>query len=332
MISYRAPTRIDLAGGTVDIWPLYLMLENSATLNVAIDLYARVDLKNLNKNKVVVHSRDLDSYLEYEDIDSVRQKSDLELITSLIKAKRGLTGGFKLTSNCCAPQGSGLGGSSALSVAVNAVLDEYTSENQSSSVTDIISFIQDVETSILGYPTGVQDYYPALLGGVLLLKYRKGSNHSCEKINLETDFIEKHIILSYTGKSRLSSDTNWRVYRAFLENDPEVRDALKIINKATHKAGEALESCNIKKLGEAIREEWENRKLLADGIESKSLKKFMDLAMYKGALAVNVCGAGGGGCFFALTDEKNYPRIVKALKKAGAQIMDFNVSSKPEIS
>ena len=40
----KAPTRIDLAGGTLDIWPLYLFLRNPLTVNVGIDLHAEARL------------------------------------------------------------------------------------------------------------------------------------------------------------------------------------------------------------------------------------------------------------------------------------------------
>ena len=40
-ISASAPTRIDLAGGTIDIWPLYLFHAGAQTLNAAISLRAR---------------------------------------------------------------------------------------------------------------------------------------------------------------------------------------------------------------------------------------------------------------------------------------------------
>src|SRR5262245_42287498 len=43
-IMSRAPARIDLAGGTVDIWPLFLFLKNPVTLNLAIDVYAETDV------------------------------------------------------------------------------------------------------------------------------------------------------------------------------------------------------------------------------------------------------------------------------------------------
>ena len=36
-VEARAPTRIDLAGGTVDLWPLFLLHDDPVTVNAAID-------------------------------------------------------------------------------------------------------------------------------------------------------------------------------------------------------------------------------------------------------------------------------------------------------
>src|SRR5271154_982014 len=40
-IASKAPTRVDLAGGTLDIWPLYLFHPGAVTLNAAISRYAQ---------------------------------------------------------------------------------------------------------------------------------------------------------------------------------------------------------------------------------------------------------------------------------------------------
>jgi D-glycero-alpha-D-manno-heptose-7-phosphate kinase len=39
-IESKAPTRVDLAGGTLDIWPLYLFHPGAVTVNAAITRYA----------------------------------------------------------------------------------------------------------------------------------------------------------------------------------------------------------------------------------------------------------------------------------------------------
>jgi D-glycero-alpha-D-manno-heptose-7-phosphate kinase len=42
VINARSPARIDLAGGTLDLWPLHLFFDNPATINCAIDQFADV--------------------------------------------------------------------------------------------------------------------------------------------------------------------------------------------------------------------------------------------------------------------------------------------------
>ena len=61
-ITTQAPARVDLAGGTLDIWPLYLFHENSQTVNFAIDCYARCLISGRpggrDDKRIVVRSRD----------------------------------------------------------------------------------------------------------------------------------------------------------------------------------------------------------------------------------------------------------------------------------
>ena len=53
MYGYRCPTRIDLAGGTLDCWPLYLFVPSACTLNVAIDIYTQVALEPHNHEHII---------------------------------------------------------------------------------------------------------------------------------------------------------------------------------------------------------------------------------------------------------------------------------------
>ena len=36
----KAPCRVDMAGGTIDIWPLYLFHSGAVTVNFAVNRYA----------------------------------------------------------------------------------------------------------------------------------------------------------------------------------------------------------------------------------------------------------------------------------------------------
>ena len=57
-IESSAPTRIDLAGGTLDIWPLYLFHEGAQTLNAAISLRARCTIHSRAGRGVTIVSDD----------------------------------------------------------------------------------------------------------------------------------------------------------------------------------------------------------------------------------------------------------------------------------
>ena len=59
-ISSKAPTRVDLAGGTLDIWPLYLFHPGAVTVNAAITRYAScvIDQHDEGDTRIKLVSRD----------------------------------------------------------------------------------------------------------------------------------------------------------------------------------------------------------------------------------------------------------------------------------
>ena len=58
IIESTAPTRVDLAGGTIDIWPLYLFHPGAATVNFGVSLYARCRIEEREDDRVILESRD----------------------------------------------------------------------------------------------------------------------------------------------------------------------------------------------------------------------------------------------------------------------------------
>src|ERR1051325_357152 len=64
IIESSAPTRVDLAGGTIDIPPLFLFHEGAATVNFAIDLMARCRIETRDDDRIVLES--IDRGLKFE--------------------------------------------------------------------------------------------------------------------------------------------------------------------------------------------------------------------------------------------------------------------------
>src|SRR5258708_1322684 len=122
-IATSTPTRIDLAGGTIDIWPLYLFHPGAQTINAAINLRARATIARRADARIVIHSQDSDTTVEADDWRGLRDPQHLRLLGLLVHffEARGLT----LTTRCESPAGAGIGGSSALNVAVCAALADW---------------------------------------------------------------------------------------------------------------------------------------------------------------------------------------------------------------
>ncbi len=58
LIESSAPTRVDLAGGTIDIWPLYLFHPGAATVNFAISLRAHCRIETRADDRIILESHD----------------------------------------------------------------------------------------------------------------------------------------------------------------------------------------------------------------------------------------------------------------------------------
>ena len=122
-IATSAPTRIDLAGGTLDIWPLYLFHPGAQTINCAISLRAHAVVETRPDDRIVIHSVDTGATVEADNWRELRGNRELRLLSLLAHffEARGIT----LTTSCESPAGAGIAGSSALNVAVCAALAQW---------------------------------------------------------------------------------------------------------------------------------------------------------------------------------------------------------------
>src|SRR5918997_1606727 len=86
IIESTAPTRVDLAGGTIDIWPLYLFHPGATTVNFAISLYASCRIETRDDDRIILESRDRQVAFDTRlaDIEQLAREERLELIAKLV--------------------------------------------------------------------------------------------------------------------------------------------------------------------------------------------------------------------------------------------------------
>ena len=107
-----APSRIDLAGGTLDIYPLYLFEEGGVTVNMGIDVGSRVRLTPRADRRIVLRSVDTGAEQSAARLEELELGGALDLVARLVRFYAPETG-LDVEMENRAPRGSGLGASSS---------------------------------------------------------------------------------------------------------------------------------------------------------------------------------------------------------------------------
>jgi D-glycero-alpha-D-manno-heptose-7-phosphate kinase len=322
-VESRAPTRVDLAGGTIDIWPLYLFHPGAQTVNIAIRCYASCVVETRSDMRVVLISGDQRVRETYETLaDLGRARSALKLARELIlffEPRRGIT----VRTHSEAPAGAGLGGSSALNIALCGALARVTGRRLSR--TQILEIAKNVEAIVIRVPTGWQDYFPALYGGANAVHLERDGVKR-ERLPLRPANLEKRFVLCYTGQPRNSAINNWEVMKSHIDGDIKVRRNFSRIATIASQMREALLAADWRDVEELLSLDWENRKRNFKGITTPKIERMIEQARRHGARAAKVCGAGGGGCVVFLVEPGTKPEVESCLEKLGGQVIRFAVS------
>ncbi len=320
-ISASAPTRIDLAGGTIDIWPLYLFHAGAQTLNAAISLRARAWIEERPDERIELVSEDIDKQENFS-FDQLPDDETLPLLAKL--AHRFGARGIRLTTRGESPAGAGIAGSSALNVAICGALAAYTKQEFDGEA--LLEIAKDVEAQVIKVPTGLQDYRPAFYGGISAVELHPGGP---VRVPLDVDAheLERRIVLCYTGEPRNSGTNNWEITKRHIDGDQHVFDCFERIRDTAAAMREALTRGDWDATAACLATEWENRKRLAPGVTTPGIETLIARAMAAGAKAAKVCGAGGGGCLFCLVPPDDVAAVRESLADGGARILDFRVET-----
>ena len=322
-IESSAPTRIDLAGGTLDIWPLYLFHDGAQTLNAAISLRAHCSIRPYGHGRdrrVRIVSADTGVTVEASHWSELRDSTELRLLGRLLHYFQAES--LELRTKSDSPVGAGIAGSSALNIAVCAALAAWTGNPRSDEA--LMQIAMNVEAQAIDVPTGAQDFRPALYGGVSAVELGVDGVRRVA-LPLAAADLERHLVLAYTNASRNSGINNWEVIKRHIDGDRDVQARFGRIRDIAAAMRAALERGDWPAVGRQIAEEWENRKGLAQGVTTPAIDGMLDAARRAGAFGGKVCGAGGGGCLFCIGEPARVPAIRDALASAGAQVLDFHI-------
>lgn len=324
IIESSAPTRVDLAGGTIDIPPLFLFHEGAATVNFAVDMLAKCRIETREDD--VIHVESLDLGVSYETtldhIGELKNEPRLELLSKLIYFFKPETG-FNMITESEAPAGAGLAGSSTLNIACIGALNKLVGNRYSEDT--FIRIAANVECQVIRVPTGFQDYFSAQYGGVSCIHFRPDAMER-EALEVDTKTLEERIVVLYTGEPRNSGTNNWEMTKRHIDGDKEIFDIFEGIRDTAVNLREALLVKDWQTAGELLQRAHPQRRRLAPNIATPRMNELIDIALANGAIAPKICGAGGGGCIAFFCEEGRKSEVEAALREEkDARVLDWKV-------
>lgn len=321
----RAPLRIDLAGGTLDIPPVAERMEGGGvTLNAAISMYAYTSIYPSQWAGVILNSLDYDMTIKIKDVKKVVYDKKLDMLKAMLKVF-DFNNKVRIVTKVDSPPQSRLGTSSALGVAFIGALKAFQNENlPKAQIADLSNFVEAGEFKIC---QGKQDQYASALGGINFLGFKEGGKRvEVANLNLSRDIVlemESNMFLCYIGKSVVSGDLNQKMVDRYLRGEKKVVQSFNNIRDVTVEMNSVLKKGDLMRFAELLNEERINRKNLDPSIVDPKSQKFVNVGIKNGALGIKILGAGGGGCILFYSKEDRRTQLRTALEKIGGKIIDF---------
>jgi len=310
-----APVRLDFAGGWSDVAP-FATRERGRVVNAAIELRAEAEFTG-GGTGYLLHSDDLQDTLSLDGPHALQNTGRLDLLKSALR-RSGLGAG-DIRTRCSAPAGSGLGSSGALDVALVAALDAARGIRRSRDELAEEAFL--LESVEAGLPGGKQDQYAAALGGFHHFTFENGRVIS-ERLTLDPAFqsdLARHIVICYTGVSRVSSRTIERVVEAYQRGDSRVVGALRALADLADRMRDALQARDAHGVGRLLGENWELQQRLDPDMRTPEMADLEAAMKVAGAAGGKAAGAGAGGTMFFLVEDS--VRAGVAAEDAGARVL-----------
>lgn len=315
MIITRTPFRVTLGGGGTDL-PSYYREHGGFVLAVAIDKYMY-----LNVNTPIVDDFIRVQYSKTEIVSHADQVQHT-LVREALRSFH-IDNGIEIVSMADIPAGTGLGSSSCYLIGLLNAL--HTLTRTPVSTQNLAEEACCIELDRLRKPIGKQDQYMAAFGALTVLDIAKDGqvkvSHPALSMEL-VDALESNILLFYTGAARDAVTILQKQDTAAKRKDKDVLTSLHEIKDIGIEIRDSIARGDLRHFGELLDVHWQIKKRLSDGISSRQIDEWYDLAKRHGAIGGKISGAGGGG-FLMLYCEENKPRVREAMRQAGLLELNF---------
>jgi D-glycero-alpha-D-manno-heptose-7-phosphate kinase len=324
VVRARSPLRISFGGGGSDVAP-YCDERGGAVLSATVNRYAYASLRPTG-DRIEIRSLDYDVSLSYSLEEEFVYDGQLDLAKVVIdhfRRQHGLAGGLEIALHNDAPPGSGLGSSSAITVALIRALALHLGLHLDDYATADLAFrLERIEAGIKG---GRQDQYATTFGGFNFIEFETGSTVvSPLRVRPETLYeLEYALVFAYVGGTHFEHIIDAQIAN-YERRETVAVAAMDRVKELAFEMKRALLVGDLRTLGGLLDEAWQAKRAMAAGITNDRLDAVYEAAKGAGALGGKVSGAGGGGFMFFLADPDRRFAVQEAVVAHGAELVPLS--------
>lgn len=205
--------------------------------------------------------------------------------------------------------GSGLGGSSALMVAL------LRAKHPDLQAHELAMAAYHLERFFLGEPVGYQDGFAAAFGGCLAMEIDTHGRVNTWPVTLPPDFNDR-LLLMATGIQRPAADVLNKQAEAICTKLVS-REAMDQIARLGHNIYEDLRDNGGRNYGPLTDLHWQFKRATTGAVTNPAIDTWYDLARENGASGGKCTGAGGGGFLLFVVEPPDRQHLVETMTAAG---------------
>lgn len=191
---------------------------------------------------------------------------------------------------------------------------------------EIAELAYRIERLDLGIQGGRQDQYAATFGGFNFIEFY-GDTVVVNSLRVPPhtlNELEYHLMLCYTGSTRLSANILKEQVEGYVRRVDDVTRALDESKELAETMKRALLRGELHDFGAYLHQAWEAKKKFASQITNPRIDEMYDAARRLGALGGKITGAGGGGYLLLYCPFRKRHVIAEQLEKIGGQVVEFD--------
>lgn len=312
MLIAQGPLRVSLFGGGSDL-PVFLEHNDGAVLSFAINRRVFIAGHPFTHRGGIL--------LKYSQTEDVEHPSELQHPIAREVLGRYDIDNVDLAVMADVPAGTGLGSSSAFTVAFLALVRHLT--GLASTPEDLAREACEIEIDVLKEPIGYQDQWASALGGINLLRFH-GTAVTAQRVALPASRVaelEERLLLIPVGAPRRARTVLSDQEASIQPGSAQETLTQRLVDMVA--LGQTALEANLDDLGPLLDEAWRTKQQLAPAATNQQVADLYAKGLRSGSTGGKLLGAGGSGYLAFYVPLESKERFLEHMPKP----LDYRIST-----